>query len=99
MKNQDYLYLDHAASTPMRKSAMDKYIEAESFGFANSSGGHKLSRNSKNLLEDSREVFLNYSILLLVKSYLQVVELKQTTGRLSHYLIQKLQIVILLLQI
>ena len=56
MKNQDYLYLDHAASTPMRKSAMDKYIEAESFGYANSSGGHKLSRNSKNLLEDSREV-------------------------------------------
>ena len=50
MKNQDYLYLDHAASTPMRKSALDKYIEAESFGFANSSGGHKLSRNSKNLL-------------------------------------------------
>ena len=55
MKNQDYLYLDHAASTPMRKSAMDKYIEAESFGYANSSGGHMLSRNSKNLLEDSRE--------------------------------------------
>ena len=55
MKNQDYLYLDHAASTPMRKSAMDKYIEAESYGYANSSGGHKLSRNSKNLLEDSRE--------------------------------------------
>ena len=55
MKNQDYLYLDHASSTPMRKSAMDKYIEAESFGYANSSGGHKLSRNSKNLLEDSRE--------------------------------------------
>ena len=55
MKNQDYLYLDHAASTPMRKSAMDKYIEAESYGYANSSGGHKHSRNSKNLLEDSRE--------------------------------------------
>ena len=55
MKNQDYLYLDHAASTPMRKSALDKYIEAENFGFANSSGGHKLSRDSKNLLEDSRE--------------------------------------------
>ena len=55
MKNQDYLYLDHAASTPMRKSALDKYIEAESYGFANSSGGHKLSRDSKNLLEDSRE--------------------------------------------
>ena len=55
MKNQDYLYLDHAASTPMRTSALEKYVEAESFGFANSSGGHKLSRDSKNLLEDSRE--------------------------------------------
>ena len=55
MKNKDYLYLDHAASTPMRTSALDKYVEAESFGFANSSGGHKLSRDSKNLLEDSRE--------------------------------------------
>tara|TARA_B100001989_G_scaffold23277_1_gene14041 strand:+ start:1430 stop:2527 length:1098 start_codon:yes stop_codon:yes gene_type:complete len=40
----------------MRKSALDKYIEAESFGYANSSGGHRLSRNSKNLLEDSREI-------------------------------------------
>ena len=55
MKNKDYLYLDHAASTPMRKSAITEYVNAESFGFANSSGGHKLSRDSKNLLEDSRE--------------------------------------------
>ena len=55
MKNNDYLYLDHAASTPMRKSAITEYVNAESFGFANSSGGHKLSRDSKNLLEDSRE--------------------------------------------
>ena len=55
MKNKDYLYLDHAASTPMRKSAISEYVNAESFGFANSSGGHKLSRDSKNLLEDSRE--------------------------------------------
>ena len=47
MKNQDYLYLDHAASTPMRKSALDKYIEAESFGFANSSGGHKFPEIQK----------------------------------------------------
>ena len=55
MKNKDYLYLDHAASTQMRKSAITEYVNAESFGFANSSGGHKLSRDSKNLLEDSRE--------------------------------------------
>ena len=55
MKNNDYVYLDHAASTPMRKTAIAEYVNAESFGFANSSGGHKLSRDSKNLLEDSRE--------------------------------------------
>ena len=38
MKNNDYLYLDHAASTPMRKTAIAEYVNAESFGFANSSG-------------------------------------------------------------
>jgi hypothetical protein len=36
----------------MRKASIAEYVNAESFGFANSSGGHKLSRDSKNLLED-----------------------------------------------
>ena len=55
MKNNDYLYLDHAASTPMRKTAIAEYVNAESFGFANSSGGHKLSRDSKNLKHEIEE--------------------------------------------
>ena len=99
MKNQEYLYLDHAASTPMRKSAMDKYIEAESFGFANSSGGHKLSRNSKNLLEDSREVISELFNSAPSEIIFTSGGTEADNWTIKSLLIQKLQIVILLLQI
>ena len=55
MKKSEYLYLDHAATTPMREIAIKAFIEAEHEGFANSSGGHNLSRKAKNILEQSRE--------------------------------------------
>ncbi len=55
MKKNDYLYLDHAASTPMREVAFEAYKKTESVAFANSSGGHELSRRAKNILEDSRD--------------------------------------------
>ena len=55
MKGLEYLYLDHAATTPMRESAFDAFKHAEEVAFANSSGGHELSRRSKNLLEESRD--------------------------------------------
>jgi len=55
MNKTDYLYLDHAATSPMRKVAFDAYKLAEQNGFANSSGGHALSRNAKNMLEDARD--------------------------------------------
>ena len=55
MNKTDYLYLDHAATSPMREVAFDAYKLAEQNGFANSSGGHALSRNAKNMLEDSRD--------------------------------------------
>ncbi|MBK5269315.1 MAG: aminotransferase class V-fold PLP-dependent enzyme, partial [Acidimicrobiia bacterium] len=50
------LYLDHAATTPMRPAvweAMEPFV-AETFG--NSSGSHGVSRRAKNALEESREV-------------------------------------------
>ena len=53
MNKTDYLYLDHAATSPMREVAFDAYKLAERNGFANSSGGHALSRNAKNMLEDA----------------------------------------------
>ncbi len=56
MEKSEYLYLDHAATTPMREVAIKAFIDAEHEGFANSSGGHNLSRRAKNILEDSREI-------------------------------------------
>jgi len=55
MKKSEYLYLDHAATTPMREIAIKAFIDAEHEGFANSSGSHNLSRKAKNILEESRE--------------------------------------------
>ncbi len=55
MKKSEYLYLDHAATTPMREIAIKAFIDAEHEGFANSSGGHNLSRKAKNILEQSRD--------------------------------------------
>ena len=56
MKKSEYLYLDHAATTQMRDIASKAFIDAEHEGFANSSGGHNLSRKAKNILEESREI-------------------------------------------
>ena len=60
MVNEEYFYLDHAATTPMRDSAFEAYRFAETEAFANSSGGHTMSRKAKNLLEDSREIIAKY---------------------------------------
>lgn len=60
MKRNDYLYLDHAATTPMRESAFKAFKNAEEIAYANSSGGHELSRRAKNLLEESRDFVASY---------------------------------------
>ena len=60
MKRNDYLYLDHAATTPMRESALEAVKNAEEFAYANSAGGHELSRRAKNLLEESRDFIASY---------------------------------------
>jgi len=55
MNKSDYIYLDHAATTPMREVAFEAYKKTEMDAYANSSGGHALSRKAKNILEESRE--------------------------------------------
>ena len=60
MKTNDYLYLYHAATTPMRESALEAFKNAEEFAYANSAGGHELSRRAKNLLEESRDFIASY---------------------------------------
>ena len=50
------VYLDYAASTPMRPeavAAMEPFLAAE---FGNSSGGHAAARAAKTALEEAREV-------------------------------------------
>ena len=48
------LYLDHAATTPMRPEAW-KSMEAFRDAFGNPSGVHAVSRTAKNALEEARE--------------------------------------------
>ena len=50
-----FLYLDHAATSPMRESVWGAMRHAEKDGFGNPSGSHQLSRNAKNIVERSRE--------------------------------------------
>ena len=52
----DYLYLDHAATSPMRESIWSAMRNAEEVGYGNPSGSHKISRKAKNIVEESREV-------------------------------------------
>lgn len=49
------LYLDHAATTPLRPEARDAMIPFLEGTFGNPSGAHAVSRQAKAALEDARE--------------------------------------------
>ncbi len=49
------LYLDHAATTPMRPEARAAVTTAWTSSFGNASGTHAAARRAKNALEDARE--------------------------------------------
>lgn len=49
------IYLDHAATTPMRPGVWDSMAPFASDVFGNSSGVHEVSRRAKNVLERERE--------------------------------------------
>ena len=49
------IYLDHAATTPMRPQVWEAMEPFVSDAFGNSSGVHRVSRQAKNALEDARE--------------------------------------------
>ena len=50
------LYLDHAATTPMRPPVWEAMKPFVTDTFGNSSGSHGVSRSAKNALEEAREV-------------------------------------------
>jgi cysteine desulfurase len=49
------IYLDHAASTPMRPGVWEEMSEVAGRAYGNSSGIHGVSRDAKNSLEEARE--------------------------------------------
>jgi cysteine desulfurase len=52
------LYLDHAATTPLRPEVAEAMARAEAEGFGNPSSPHAVGRRARRLLEDSRERIL-----------------------------------------
>lgn len=50
------LYLDHAASSPLRPEAWEAMAPFQQGGYGNPSGGHAVSRRAKNALEDARDL-------------------------------------------
>lgn len=50
------LYLDHAASSPLRPEAWEAMAPFRAGGCGNPSGGHAVSRRAKNALEDARDL-------------------------------------------
>ena len=49
------IYLDHAATTPMRPGVWEAMAPFATRSFGNSSGAHDVSRRAKNALEEARE--------------------------------------------
>jgi cysteine desulfurase len=49
------IYLDHAATTPMRPQVWEAMEPLASLFYGNPSGSHHVSRQAKNLLEEARE--------------------------------------------
>ncbi len=50
------IYLDHAASTPLRPEAREAWLEASSTHHANPTGSHAAARAARRALDDSRDV-------------------------------------------
>lgn len=60
------IYLDYAATTPIRKEVMDVYIKTQNNFFANTSSLHKLGQESNFMFEKAKEELLD---LLKLKNH------------------------------
>jgi cysteine desulfurase len=49
------IYLDHAATTPMRQAAIDAMLPLLADGFANPSGAHRFARQARRAVDDARD--------------------------------------------
>ena len=55
MYGMETLYLDHAASSPLRPQAREAMAPYQDGDYGNPSGSHSVSRRAKNALEEARE--------------------------------------------
>ena len=49
------IYLDHAASTPLRPEARDAWLDSSHRHHANPTGSHKAARAARRALDDARD--------------------------------------------
>ncbi|MEM7142176.1 MAG: aminotransferase class V-fold PLP-dependent enzyme, partial [Actinomycetota bacterium] len=50
------IYLDHAASTPVRPEARAAWLAASDSHHANPTGSHKAAREARRALDDARDI-------------------------------------------
>tara|TARA_Y100001970_G_scaffold71954_1_gene91339 strand:+ start:3782 stop:4939 length:1158 start_codon:yes stop_codon:yes gene_type:complete len=53
--NEKIIYLDNAASTPIRREAIDAMTTVLSDCYGNPSGAHKMAREARRLIDDARD--------------------------------------------
>jgi cysteine desulfurase len=53
---EQLVYLDHAATTPMRQVAIDAMLPFLADGYANPSGAHRFARHARRAVDDARDV-------------------------------------------
>ena len=53
--SEKIIYLDNAASTPIRQEAIDVMISVLENCFGNPSGAHKMAREARRLIDDARD--------------------------------------------
>jgi len=63
----DFVYLDHAASTPMRQEAIDAMSPYMSGIYANPSGSHRFARLARKAIDEARDDVAEALVTLLVR--------------------------------
>ena len=52
---EQLIYLDHAATTPMRQAAIEAMLPYLADGYANPSGAHRFARQARRAVDDARD--------------------------------------------
>ncbi len=52
---EQLIYLDHAATTPMRQAAIEAMLPYLANGYANPSGAHRFARQARRAVDDARD--------------------------------------------